>query len=48
LHDAEASLKNLREASDPESRRRAADQLEQALKKVREQLKKQETPPRGK
>jgi hypothetical protein len=48
LHEAEAALKVLREASDQESRRRAADQLEKALKKVREQLKKPEVPPAGK
>jgi hypothetical protein len=48
LHEAEAALKELREASDQESRRRAADQLEKALKKVREQLKKPAAPPAGK
>jgi hypothetical protein len=48
LHEAEAALKALREASDQESKRRAADQLEKALKKVREQLKKPEPTPAGK
>jgi hypothetical protein len=48
MHEAEAALKALREAPDQESRRRAADQLEKALKKVREQMKKQEAPPPGK
>jgi RNA polymerase sigma factor (sigma-70 family) len=48
MHEAEAALKALREAPDQESRRRAADQLEKALKKVREQMKKQEAPPGGK
>jgi hypothetical protein len=47
LHEAEASLKALRDATDQESRRRAADQLEKSLKELREKLKKQEAPPPG-
>jgi hypothetical protein len=48
LHEAEAALKALRETTDQESRRRAAEELEKSSKKVREQLKKPETPPAGK
>jgi RNA polymerase sigma factor (sigma-70 family) len=48
LHEAEAALKALRETTDQESRRRAAEQLEMASKKVREQLKNKEAPPSGK
>ncbi|HWG46799.1 MAG TPA: sigma-70 family RNA polymerase sigma factor [Gemmataceae bacterium] len=36
LREAEAALKALREATDPESRGRAADQLEGALKRLKE------------
>jgi RNA polymerase sigma factor (sigma-70 family) len=42
LQEAEAALKALREARDTESQRKAADALEKALQKLREQLKKQE------
>jgi hypothetical protein len=42
LHEAEAALKALREARDTESQRKAADVLEKALQKLREQQKKQE------
>jgi hypothetical protein len=44
LQQAEAALKAWREAPDQTSQRRAADKLEKALKKVREQLKKQAAP----
>ncbi len=44
LQDAEVALQALREAPNQESRRRAADQLEKALKGLREQMKKQEGP----
>jgi RNA polymerase sigma factor (sigma-70 family) len=37
--EAEAAVKALREARDPEAKRRAADALEKALKGLREQLK---------
>jgi hypothetical protein len=37
--EAEAALKELRAAKDKEARRRAADALEKALKKLKEQLK---------
>jgi hypothetical protein len=37
--DAEAAIKALREARDPEAKRRAADALQKALDKLREQLK---------
>jgi RNA polymerase sigma factor (sigma-70 family) len=40
----EAALKAFREAKDPEARRRAADALEQAVKKLREQPQKPEKP----
>jgi hypothetical protein len=39
LHEAEAALKALREARDTEGQRKAADALEQALRKLREQRK---------
>jgi RNA polymerase sigma factor (sigma-70 family) len=42
LHEAEAALKALREARDTEAQRKAADALEKALQKLREQQKKQE------
>jgi hypothetical protein len=42
LQEAEAALKALREAGDTEAQRKAADALEKALKKLREQQKKQE------
>jgi RNA polymerase sigma factor (sigma-70 family) len=42
VKEAEAALKALREAKDPEARRRAADSLEQAVKKLKEQPKKPE------
>jgi hypothetical protein len=42
LQEAEAALKALREARDPEAQRKAADALEKALKKLRAQQKKQE------
>jgi hypothetical protein len=48
LQEAEAALKALREASDQYSRSRAADQLEKASKKVREQQKKPVAPPAAK
>jgi hypothetical protein len=38
-HDAEAAVKALREARDPEAKRRAADALEKAVKQLKEQLK---------
>jgi RNA polymerase sigma factor (sigma-70 family) len=41
---AEAALKVLREAKNPEARRRAADALEQVVKKLKEQPKKPEKP----
>jgi RNA polymerase sigma factor (sigma-70 family) len=40
----EAALKAFREARDPEAKRRAADALEQAVKKLKEQPKKPEKP----
>jgi hypothetical protein len=40
LHEAEAALKALREARDTEAQRKAADALEKALQKLREQQKK--------
>jgi hypothetical protein len=42
LHEAESALKTLREARDTEAQRKAADALEKALQKLREQQKKQE------
>jgi hypothetical protein len=42
LHEAETALKGLREARDAEAQRKAADALEKALKKLREQQKKPE------
>ncbi len=39
VKEAEAAVKALREAKDPEGKRRAADSLEKAMKKLREQLK---------
>jgi RNA polymerase sigma factor (sigma-70 family) len=48
VQEAEAALKALREAKDPEARRRAADALEQAVKKLREQPKKPSNTPGGK
>jgi RNA polymerase sigma factor (sigma-70 family) len=44
LQEAEAALKALREARDTEAQRKATDALDKALQKLREQLKKQETP----
>jgi hypothetical protein len=44
MREAEAALKAMREAPDQESRRRAADQLERALKTLRERMKKPEGP----
>jgi RNA polymerase sigma factor (sigma-70 family) len=44
LLDAETALKKLREARDAESRRQATDALENALKTLREQSKKPESP----
>jgi hypothetical protein len=41
LHEAEAALKALREARDTEAQRKAADRLEKALKRLREQQKKE-------
>jgi RNA polymerase sigma factor (sigma-70 family) len=43
LQEVEAALKAWREAPDQAAQRRAADKLEKALKKMREQLKKQTT-----
>jgi hypothetical protein len=37
--DAESAVKALREAKDKEGQRRAAEALEKAMKKLREQLK---------
>jgi hypothetical protein len=48
LQEAESALKALREARDAEAQRKAADALEQELKKLREQQKKPEPPPVGK
>ena len=42
LQEAEAALKTLREARDTEAQRKAADALEKALQRLREQQKKQE------
>jgi RNA polymerase sigma factor (sigma-70 family) len=42
LQEAEAALKDLREARDAQAERKATDALEKALKKLREQQKKQE------
>jgi hypothetical protein len=42
LQQAEAALKALRESRDTEAQRKAADALEKALQKLREQQKKQE------
>ena len=44
LQEAEAALKALREARDAQAQRKATDALEKALKKLREQQKKQEGP----
>jgi RNA polymerase sigma factor (sigma-70 family) len=44
MREAEAALKAMREAPDRESQRRAADQLERALKVLRERMKKPEGP----
>ena len=41
LQEAEAALKALREARDTEAQRKAADSLEKALKRLREQQKKE-------
>jgi hypothetical protein len=46
LQEAEAALKALREARDAEAQRKATDALEKALKKLRQQQKKQEGPPK--
>jgi hypothetical protein len=48
VKEAEAAVKALRDAKDPEARRRAADALEQAVKKLREQPKKPSNTPGGK
>ncbi len=42
VKEAEAAIKQLREARDRDSQRRAADALEKAMKKLREQLNKKE------
>jgi hypothetical protein len=39
VKDAEAAVKALREAKDKEGQRMAADALDKAMKKLREQLK---------
>jgi hypothetical protein len=44
LHEAEAALKVLRESRDTEAQRKAADALDKALQKLREQQKKQQGP----
>jgi len=44
VQEAEAALKGLREAKEPEARRRAAEALEKAVKKLREQPKGPEKP----
>jgi RNA polymerase sigma-70 factor (ECF subfamily) len=44
LQRVEAALKAFREARDPEAKRRAAESLEQTVKKLREQPKKPEKP----
>ncbi len=44
LQDAEAALKALRAAHDPAAQKRAADNLEKALKRLGQQLKKQPAP----
>jgi hypothetical protein len=46
LQEAEAALKPLREARDTEAQRKAADALEKALKRLREQQKKPDRPER--
>ena len=46
LQEAEAALKTLREARDTEAQRKAADALEKALQRLREQQKTQEGPPK--
>jgi RNA polymerase sigma factor (sigma-70 family) len=48
LQEAETAMKALREARDTEAQRKAADSLEKALKKLREQQKKPDAPPAGK
>jgi RNA polymerase sigma factor (sigma-70 family) len=48
VQQAEAALKALREAKGPEARRRAADALEQAVKKLKEQPTKPGKPQGGK
>ena len=48
LHEAESALKTLREARDAEAQRKAADALDKALQKLREQQKKQEGSGKGK
>jgi hypothetical protein len=44
---AEAALKAIREARDPDARRRAADALEKALKRLKEREQPQGTPRKG-
>ena len=44
LQEAEAALKALRESRDTEAQRKAADALDKALQKLREQQKKQQGP----
>jgi hypothetical protein len=39
VKEAETAIKQLREAKDKDSQRRAADALEKAMKKLREQLR---------
>jgi hypothetical protein len=39
VREAESAVKALREAKDKEAQRRAADALDKAMKKLREQLK---------
>jgi hypothetical protein len=45
LQRVEAALKAFREAKDPDARRRAADSLEQAVKKLKEQPQKKPEKP---
>jgi hypothetical protein len=45
--DAQTALKKLRKARDADSRRQATDALEKALKALREQSKKPESPRHG-
>jgi hypothetical protein len=43
-HEVEAALKSLREARDPEARRRAAQALERATQRLRQQIDPEATP----